>query len=325
MVIGGGTGAPVSIRALLSAGFQTSAVVAMADDGGSTGVLRQLPGITAPGDVRKCLVAFADDGDAEVAKRVRLFRMRLNTPGNHVVGNLILGGYERTFGSFSRSIDACSGLLKARGRVIPSTYSPVTLSGIDAHGGQVAGQWDICHSAEPMSHVFLRSTQPVIANPEALQAIAQADLIVLGPGSMFTSILPNLLVPGIADAIRRAKGRLIFVCPLADAQGETRGMDVMDYVDALSRHGLEGRLDAIIINKPEFGSGDRTYLAHDRNLNLNVYSVAYTTEMLDTLRSRGIEPYVRSLADLDRVTWHNPVALRNVLLEVDATCPSPRM
>lgn len=324
MVIGGGTGAPVSIRALLSLGFDTSAVVAMADDGGSTGILRQLPGISACGDVRKCLVAFADDANPQVARRERLFRMRLTSPGRHVVGNLILGGYERRSGSFAAAIRSCEVLLQARGHVIPSTFDEVTLSGIDVRGGRVTGQWDICHSVEPMSHVFLRCPHTPKPNPEALAAIADADLIVLGPGSMFTSILPNLLVPGIADVIRVSHAQVVFVCPLADAQGETRGMDVAAYVDALSRHGLEGRIDAIVVNKPRYGEGARTYLAHDQNLHLNVYSVAYTPAMLDRLRAQGIEPYLAPLADEDRLTWHNPVALRNVLHEVVTGCPSPQ-
>ncbi len=318
--MGGGTGAPVSIRALLSLGFDTSAVVAMADDGGSTGLLRQLPGITAPGDVRKCLVAFAGDEDPLVARRERLFRMRLNSPGGHVIGNLVLGGLERSRGSFTAAIAACEQLLQAKGHVIPSTLEPVTLAGIDVHGGTVTGQWDICHSVEPMSHVFLKSARVPEANPEALAAIADADLIVLGPGSMFTSILPNLLVPGIADAIIRSRAKVVFVCPLADAQGETRGMDAAAYVDALERHGLAERLDWAIINEPRFGGGARTYIAHDRRLNLNVYSVAYTAEILERLEVRGIHTLLRPLADAERVTWHNPVALRNALLEVTDAC-----
>ena len=324
MIIGGGTGAPASIRAVLSLGFETSAIIAMADDGGSTGVLRKLPGISAGGDVRKCILAFADDADPLIARRKRLFSMRLTTPGRHVVGNLILGGYERSTGSFSRAIAACEGLLGARGHVIPSTFVPVTLSGIDVHGNTVAGQWDICHSIEPMSHVFLRSETPPVANPEALEAIANADLIVLGPGSLYTSILPNLLVEGIASAICASSALVVFVCPLADAQGETRGMAVADFVSALERHGLEGRIDAVLVNRPHYGNGARTYIAHDADLHLNVYSVPYTGAMLDGLRLRGIEPFLSPLADTERLTWHNPVALRNALSEVIDSCRSPR-
>ena len=183
-------------------------------------------------------------------------------------------------------------------------------------------QWEICHAVKPMSHVFLRSLEPPVANPEALGALRAADLIVIGPGSMFTSILPNLLVPGVAEAINESHAQVVFVCPLADAQGETRGMDVAAYVRALARHGLDDRLDAIIVNRPRYGAGARTYLAHDANLNLNVYSVAYTAEMLDELHERGIEPYLRPLADEERATWHNPVALREVLIEVAGACPS---
>ena len=325
VVIGGGTGAPVSIRALLSLGFNVSSIVAMADDGGSTGILRRLPGISAPGDVRKCLVAMADDRDEAIAIREEVFRMRLMAPGHHVVGNLILGGDERSLGSFGEAIAACERLLKARGHVIPSTFDPITLGGVDSRGKVLYGQWDICHSQEPISRVFLAGKTQPTPNAEALAAIAEADLVVLGPGSLFTSIVPNLLIPGIPDALIETKAHVAFVCPLADAQGETRGMDVLGYVRALERHGLKGRINAIIVNKPQYGEGVRTYLAHDRLLDCNVYSVAYTEDALQGLVERGMEPYLRPLADNRHLTWHNPILLRNVFLEVAETCRSTRM
>lgn len=324
VVIGGGTGAPVSIRSLLSLGFDVSAIVAMADDGGSTGILRRLPGISAPGDIRKCLVAMADDRDELIQQREEVFRMRLEAPGRHVVGNLILGGFQRQTGSFKGAIDACERLLNARGHVIPSTFDPVTLGGVDSRGKVMYGQWDICHADEPVSRVFLAGKDHPTANPDALSAIECADLIVLGPGSLFTSIVPNLLIPGVVEALTGSNAHIVFVCPLADAQGETRGLDVNGYVRALERHGLKGRIDSVIVNKPQYGDGVRTYLAHDRLLDCNVYSVAYSEDALQGLVERGMEPYLRPLADREHVTWHNPILLRNVLLEVAEACRLPR-
>ena len=251
--------------------------------------------------------------------------MRLLAPGNHVVGNLILAGYERRTGSFAKAIEACEGLLHARGHVIPSTFDAVTLGGIDARGMVMRGQWDICHSPEPITRVFFDGKAAPSPNPEALDAIRDADLIVLGPGSLFTSIVPNLLVPGVVQAIMSSTSPVVFVCPLADAQGETRGLDVLGYVRALERHGLKDRLDAIVVNKPAYGDGVRTYLAHDRVLDCNVYSVAYSEDALQSLVERGIEPYLRPLADRQHVTWHNPTLLRNVLLEVAEACRLPVM
>ncbi len=323
VVMGGGTGAPVSIRALLSLGYDTSAIVAMADDGGSTGVLRRHPGVTPAGDIRKCLVAFANDADPLIMRRERLFRMRLNSPGNHVVGNLILGGFERKLGSFQEAITACENLLQAKGHVLPSTFDKINLVGTTVMGAEIMGQAAICHAPDPMKSVRLESEGEIHPNPAALQAIAEADLIVIGPGSLFTSMLPNFLVPGIAEAVRQSRAKVVFVCSLADAQGETRGMNVGEYVAALEAHGLAGRLDAVIVNEHKFGNGQRSYLAHDTKLDVNVYSVGYTEVMLKDLQARGIQPILRPLADAERVTWHNPVALRNALREVEDVCRLP--
>lgn len=323
MVLGGGTGAPVSVKTLLSLGFETSAIVAMADDGGSTGILRQLPDITAPGDIRKCLLAFADTDDPLVKRRAEIFNTRLVAADNHSLGNLILGAYERKLGSFRKAIASCEELLHAKGHVIPSICDQVTLSGIDVHGNTISGQANICHAVEPMQHVFLRGDKPLAPNKDALRAIKEADLVVLGPGSLFTSILPNLLVPGVVDALRSSKATVVFVCPITDAQGETRGMDVKDCLRAIERHGLEGRINAVVVNRPKYGNGERTYLAHDRRMNLNVYSVPYAEDELQEIRDGGVAVILRSLADNEYSTWHNPRALREALLEVCSACPLP--
>ena len=181
VVIGGGTGAPMSIRTLLSLGVDTSAVVAMADDGGSTGVLREEADVTPPGDIRKCIAAFAKDpGDP----LVRAFKYRFAVARDHALGNLMLAALEDACGSFPEAIAICERLLDAQGHVYPSTLDHVTLSARTRDGRLLDGQAVACHSRTALESVELRgSCGAVKPYAPALDAIRGADLIVLGPGS----------------------------------------------------------------------------------------------------------------------------------------------
>ena len=219
VVIGGGTGAPVSLRTLLSLGAHTSAIVAMADDGGSTGILREEANVTPPGDIRKCIAAMAADPDDPLT---RAFKYRFTFARNHTLGNLMISALEDATGSFPEAIAICERLLGARGKVYPSTLTRVTLSARTRDGRELVGQAVACHSRTALERVRLNGESIEPYRP-ALDAIRAADLIVLGPGSLFTSIIPNLLVPGVIDAIRESKGACVFVCSLADMQGETWG------------------------------------------------------------------------------------------------------
>ncbi len=235
VVIGGGTGAPVSIRTLLSLGVQTSAVVAMADDGGSTGVLREEADVTPPGDIRKCLVAFAKDPADPL---VRALKYRFAVARDHALGNLLLAALEDATGSFPEAIAICEKLVDAQGHVYPSTLDHVILSAQTQDGRILDGQAVACHSKTALAKVWLSAEDGRAPRPfePALAAIREADLIVLGPGSLFTSIIPNLLIPGVVDAIRASRGRVLFVCALADVQGETWGLTAREHFEALAAH-----------------------------------------------------------------------------------------
>ena len=246
VVICGGTGAPVSIRTLLSMGLDTAAVVAMADDGGSTGVLREEANVTPPGDVRKCLAAMAADPAYPLT---RAFKYRFPFAGNHTLGNLMLSALEDAAGSFPEAIAICERLLGAQGRVYPSTLDRVTLVARTRDGRELEGQAVACHSRTALERVTLRADRPIEAYPPALEAIRKADLIVLGPGSLFTSIIPNLLVPGVVDAIRTSQASTLFVCSLADMQGETWGLTAREHVEALMDHGLRGLVSTCLCTR----------------------------------------------------------------------------
>ena len=249
--IGGGTGQPRLIAALRLMGAQIDSVVAMADDGGSTGLLREQEHVVPPGDVRKCLSALAADPETPLA---RAFAHRFPYIDDHALGNLLLVALAKETGSFAEAIAACEGLLGCIGHVHPSTLELVSLSGRTRASETVHGQAQISYGTQTFERVWLEPADAA-ANEAAVQVILDADLVALGPGSLFTSIIPNVLVGGIRDALRKTHATRVFVCPKIDSLGETNGMSVADHVEALAAHGLDGALDAVLVHsasKPEF-------------------------------------------------------------------------
>ncbi len=340
VVIGGGTGAPVSIRTLLALGVQTSAVVAMADDGGSTGILREEAHATPPGDVRKCLAAFAADPDDPLTKA---FKYRFDFARNHTLGNLMLSALENATGSFPEAIKICGQLLGARGHVYPSTLNNVTLCARTLDGRVLRGQALASHSSTALEQVWLESPEECLPYMEAIRAIRQADLIVLGPGSLFTSIIPNLLVPGIVDAIAQSHAYTVFVCSLADQQGETWGLSAREHVEALLRHGMRDKLDYALIHssgkpkKSRFTTGAfeaiagpaslesaMTEMRDGKNLpaRVKIRSVKITQEDIDAIQDQGPVVILRDMKDPLRPTWHDPSALADAFMGVFKLCRS---
>lgn len=340
VVIGGGTGAPVSIRTLLALGVQTSAVVAMADDGGSTGILREEAHVTPPGDVRKCLAAFAADPDDPLTKA---FKYRFDFARNHTLGNLMLSALENATGSFPEAIKICGELLGARGHVYPSTLNNVTLCARTLDGRVLRGQALASHSSTALEQVWLESPEECLPYMEAIRAIRQADLIVLGPGSLFTSIIPNLLVPGIVDAIAQSHAYTVFVCSLADQQGETWGLSAREHVEALLRHGMRDKLDYALIHssgkpkKSRFTTGAfeaiagpaslesaMTEMRDGKNLpaRVKIRSVKITQEDIDAIQDQGPVVILRDMKDPLRPTWHDPSALADAFMGVFKLCRS---
>ena len=329
VVIGGGTGAPMSIRTLLSLGAQTSAVVAMADDGGSTGILRDEADVTPPGDIRKCIAAFARNPSDPL---VRVFKYRFAVARDHALGNLLLAGLEDACGSFPEAIAICERLVDAQGHVYPSTLDHVTLAARTRDGRFLDGQAVACHARTALDWVELRGEHGVVRPyAPALEAIRQADLVVLGPGSLFTSIIPNLLVPGVVDAIRASRGRVLFVCSLADVQGETWGLTAREHLEALIDHGMAGLVDYMLVHAPEplradnladarvsraIGADAGLGALDDRCLAAGVRPVSITYADLLAIQAAGPVVLARDLADPERPTWHAPAALREAFGDV---------
>ncbi len=242
VVLGGGTGLSILLRGLKSYSDNITAIVSVADDGGSSGKLREATGILPPGDIRQCLVALSE----EEGVTGQLFQYRFGDEyglEGHSFGNLFIAAMSDIAGSFEQGVIESSRVLAVRGQVVPSTLKQVTLTADvrvhDEASGygwrRIVGESAIPQADHDIVRVFLEP-EMVPAYPEAVKAILQADLIITGPGSLFTSVLPNLLVPGIAAAIRAAKARKVYVCNVATQPGETSEFDVDKHVSALRRH-----------------------------------------------------------------------------------------
>ncbi|MDR2036119.1 MAG: YvcK family protein [Coriobacteriales bacterium] len=326
--IGGGTGVPTSIKALAALGVSTDAVVSVADDGGSSGLLRTHTGQVPPGDLRKCLVALAAN---QHNPWVKAFRERYEFANNHTLGNLILTSLQEATGSLIESIALCEQLLETRGHVHPATLCNVLLTGITQDGQNLVGQSTICKSETALREVVLEPADPP-ANPAAVKAILEADLLVLGPGSLFTSIIPNLLIGGIRDAIAQSKAATVFICPVADVQGETWGLDAAELTDALVDHGLQNRLDYVLINKQEtkkesgnitgyfsaIGSETQSVALSEPEANPVLRPLIAREETVARIRARGAKLLIRHMSAATIPTWHDPQALAMALASVIA-------
>ena len=253
VTIGGGTGMSNLLRGLKNATSNITAIVTVADDGGSSGRLRRSLGILPPGDFRNCIAALADDE----ALTTQLFQYRFSKKenddglGGHSFGNLYITTMAAVTGSFEQALVESGRVLNIRGQILPSTLRDVTLYAdlvAEAEGAtRVHGESAIPKAPYPIERVHLEPDNPP-AYPGAVRAILEADLIVLGPGSLYTSLLPNLLVPEIAQAIRVSPAPKVYICNVATQKGETDGYTLADHVAAFETHLGPGFLTHILVN-----------------------------------------------------------------------------
>ncbi|MCS7050701.1 MAG: YvcK family protein [Thermomicrobium sp.] len=248
VAIGGGTGLSTLLRGLKAHNVAITAIVTTGDDGGSSGRLRQDFNIPPPGDIRNCLVALAD---AEPLMS-DLFQYRFPEVGSsldgHSFGNLFIAAMTQITGSFERAVAESSRVLAVRGQVMPSTLDDITVCAEFSDGRIVHGESAIARERGRIRRVFLDPDRPTAYEP-ALLAILSADLIVLGPGSLYTSVIPNLLVDGVIQALRLSSALKVFVCNVTTQRGETDGYRAVDHLEALRRHGAEGIVDCMLVNE----------------------------------------------------------------------------
>lgn len=249
VIIGGGTGLSVLLRGLKEHPFDITAIVTVADDGGSSGRLRDELNIPSPGDIRNVLAALSD-----VEPLVEeLFQHRFNKGHNlsgHSLGNLILAAMTNITGDFMRAIREMSKVLNVRGRVLPAANQSVILNAKMEDGTIVSGESKIPYSGKRIERVFL-SPEKVDPLPETVAAIREADMIILGPGSLYTSILPNLLVSKIGEEVCKSKAKKVYICNVMTQAGETFNYTASDHVKALYRHLKCVFIHTIIVNNEE--------------------------------------------------------------------------
>jgi len=246
-VIGGGSGLPNLLRGLKHYTSNITAVVTVADDGGSSGRLRTELGILPPGDIRNCLVALADSEDV----MQHLMDYRFESEGQldgHSFGNIFIAALVGIGGDFYRGVEAAGELLAIRGRVIPSTLSNVTLVGSTVSGETLIGESRVGNSSDRLRSLTLMPADPV-AHPEAVRAIEDADMVVVGPGSLFTSIVPNLLISGISAALEKSPAFKVYVCNVAEEPAQTEGYSVLDHLNVVRHYGGDGSVDAVVANR----------------------------------------------------------------------------
>lgn len=243
--IGGGHGLAATLMAARHYADEIAAVVTVADDGGSSGKLTRELGIPPPGDIRNCLVALAGDDD-----RARLYQHRFRSGAltGHTVGNLVIAALTEMKGDFAEAVAAAGRMLGCEGRVHPATSEMVTLMA-QVRGGVVRGQVAVAQTKDPIQALFLEPAEPR-ANPAAVDAILSADQVVLGPGSLFTSLIATILVPGVRKALQETSAQRVFVCNARMQKAETEGLDAAAHVESLLAHAGAGTVDVVVVQSP---------------------------------------------------------------------------
>ena len=318
LAIGGGTGLSTLLRGLrfratakllpARVPVDITAVVTVTDDGGSSGRLRRDFDVLPPGDIRNCMVALSEDE----ALMARLFQYRFPAGRGlkgHSFGNLFLAALSNVTGDFSEAVRVSSEVLAIAGRIYPSTAANVSLEATLRDGTKVSGETRISKSRARIERVALRPRAPAPLD-DTLRAIADADLITLGPGSLFTSVIPNLLVKGIPEAIRRSRAIKAYIVNLMWQPGETVGFSAADHVEAIRRHSLPDLLDAVVVNTGRIGAELRRKYARQTARPVEVD--------LDRLQAMGLRIVAAELLEQTKKVRHDPDALARIALDLAA-------
>jgi uncharacterized cofD-like protein len=305
VTIGGGTGLSVLLTGLKEYTSNITAIVTVADDGGSSGRLRQEFDILPPGDIRNCLVALADASTL----MQDLFQFRFDTNSalsGHSFGNLFITVMTRLTGDFEKAIKETSKVLALRGQVIPSTLNKVVLVAQHKDGSTTVGEDNIPKTHRPINNVSLEPAQSQ-ATPDALKAIEEAQMIILGPGSLYTSIIPNLLIKEIREAIASSVAIKVYVCNVMTQPGETDGYSACEHIKVLMSHSHPRVLDYCIVNTGEIPQEILQRYAQE-----NSYPVINDRKKIENLGYRVIEDDFAIVKE--DVIRHDPVKLARIIL-----------
>jgi uncharacterized cofD-like protein len=296
------------LRGLKQHTSNITAIVTVTDDGGSSGRLVQELKIIPPGDIRNCLVALADAEKVMTDLFQHRFKSISGSLSGHSIGNLLITALiEQSGGDFQNAINMASKVLAIRGRVIPSTLTRVQLKALMDDGQELMGETTIVHSDRKILRVFLEPPNPV-PHPEALEAIHAADLICIGPGSVYTSIIPNLLVPGIAQAVRDSTAVKAYICNVMTQHGETDAFTAAEHVMAIQAN-VEHRIcDYVLVN---------TGIPSVSALEKYGESAQFLVEAdIDRIRALGFKVITGNFMSESDYVWHDPLRVASRLMDL---------
>ncbi len=304
-VVGGGTGLSTLLRGMKYITNNCTAVVTTADDGGSSGRLRKELGIIPPGDLRNCIVALADR--EPLMERLMQYRFQGDSPlAGHSFGNLFIAAMAQAEGGdMEAGLNATSQILKVRGRVVPSTLSDIQLRAHMYDGTVVAGESEIPKAHKRISKMMMMPPNAP-ATQGAIDAILKADVLILGPGSLYTSVIPNLLVDGIREAILRSKAVKIYICNVMTQPGETDGYGAYEHVQALINHMGEQFLDYVIVNKEK--------ISEEKLAPYKLEGAIPITPDIEKIRNLGITVVPARLISNKDLVRHDPNKLARVII-----------
>lgn len=322
VALGGGTGLSTILRGLKRVSFgqygerhaagapqlEIGAVVTVSDDGGSSGRLRRALDILATGDIRNCMVALAEDE----ALLSRLFQYRFSNGRGlrgHSFGNLFLAALTHVTGDFHQAIQLSSEVLAIHGHIFPSTLKNVELVAEMASGRKMVGESRITGSPDAIRTVRLKPRH-CVPLPDTLQAIEEADLITLGPGSLYTSVIPNLLVEGIPQAIASSPARKVYLCNIMEQPGETIGYSASDHLQAILQHAAAPVVDYVILNSRRVGTASRRRYAAQ-----NIRPVTNDARRIEKLGVKALALDVLGMGPEARVR-HDPEQTARVLVDL---------
>jgi len=310
VAVGGGTGLSTMLRGLKKYTKNLTAIVTVADDGGGSGMLRRDIGMLPPGDIRHCMEALAETEG--IMQEILRYRFPAGALKGQSFGNLLLAALDGVSGSFEEAVSKMGQVLAITGEVIPVTTTDVRLAAYFENNAYVVGESSICNFKKEqdcrIDHVALLPENPKPL-PAALEAIARADLILLGPGSLYTSIIPNLLVEGIAEAIAASDAPKIYICNLMTQEGETEGYTAADHLQALLSHGAEGMIDICLANSaPISPAAELRYRTEDAE------PLFVDAERIQKMGIRLIERPVSM--EKDGYVRHDSDALARTILEI---------
>lgn len=309
VALGGGTGLSTLLRGLKQHSSNITAIVTVTDDGGSSGRLSQEKGIIPPGDIRNCLVALADAEKSMTDLFQHRFTKNSGSLSGHSLGNLLIAALvDQSSGDFEKALEIASDVLAIRGQVLPSTLDHVGLRGIMEDNSEILGETAIVSSAKRVRRIFLDCEDTPRAHPSAIEAIKNADLICVGPGSVFTSVIPNLLVPGIAQALKESTAKKIYICNVMTQRGESDSFSASEHVSAIDAS-LDHRLfDYVFVNTAVPTPG-----AIEKYRGANQFIVDAD---LDRIRAKGYKVIAGDFMNESDLVRHDPMKIASRMMQM---------